>query len=126
MADGLPGAPLGSRNAAKGRLVEQALKRAVMADDGATLRRGVEKQLEKFADGDQQAANWVRDTLDGRPKQTVDFENEDNPLTSLQVLFVDAATRLANAQAERLEHRVIDAEQQVQCNIGKADEYSAK
>ena len=79
-----------------------------MADDGRKLRLGVEKQLENFADGDQQAANWVRDTLDGKPKQSIDVSNDDNPLTSLQVLFVDAATRLANAQADRLEHRVIE------------------
>jgi hypothetical protein len=77
-------------------MVEQALKRAVMADDGRTLRRGVEEQLRKFSEGDQAAAVWVRDTLDGKPKQAIDFNDDNNTLASLQVLFVEAAQRLAD------------------------------
>ena len=101
MAYGLPGPPLGNKNNHKGRMVEQALKRAVMADDGARLRRGVEAQLTKFSEGDQAAAVWVRDTLDGKPKQAIDLGNEDgSALTSLQVLFVQALSdRLQSNQS---------------------------
>ena len=100
MANGLPGPPIGSTNAHKSRMVEQALKRAVMADDGARLRNGVEAQLTKFSEGDQAAAVWVRDTLDGKPKQAIDINEDGNALTSLQVLFVQALTdRLQSNQS---------------------------
>ena len=71
------------------RLVEDMLRRVAMRDDMLLLKQGVTAQMNKFAKGDQAAAIWVRDTLDGRPRQRVDVEDGDgNVLNSLKIMFI--------------------------------------
>lgn len=65
-----PGNTLGS----KSRRVEKMLSRALDQDDDRRLRQGVEKLLDLFAEGERWAMEYVRDTLDGKPKQSVAME----------------------------------------------------
>jgi hypothetical protein len=65
------GAPLGSRNAAKGREFEQTVRRAVRADDGKRLRKCAETLLNLAAEGERWAVECLRDTLDGKPTAAV-------------------------------------------------------
>lgn len=72
----MAGAPVGNQNARKGRLFEQALTREIKQrdlkdGDGETLRRIAAKLVDKATEGDLYAARDVRDTLDGRPAQTL-------------------------------------------------------
>lgn len=64
----------GNQASAKGRKVERMLERALLQDDDRRLREGVEKLLDLFAAGERWAMEYVRDTLDGKPKQRVDLE----------------------------------------------------
>ena len=78
------GAPLGNTNGKKQRLYEQAVIRALKqkdleAGDGETLRAIAESALAKALTGDVQALNHLRDTLDGKPAQTI-AGDADNPL----------------------------------------------
>jgi len=71
-------APEGNRNAAKSRLFEQALVRAIKqrdikAGDGETLRKAVEALIDKAAEGDMAAIRELRDTLDGKPRQQTEI-----------------------------------------------------
>ena len=65
------GAPLGNQNAAKSRQFEQAVNRAIAADDGKRLRSSAERLLDLAANGEQWATQMLRDTLDGKPGQAV-------------------------------------------------------
>jgi len=64
-------APIGNQNAAKSRLFEQTLKRAIAQDDGARLRKAAEQVLDKAAQGEPWAIGMLADRLDGRPSQQI-------------------------------------------------------
>ena len=69
-------APQGNKNAAKSRLFEQALIRAIKQRDlkdgeGETLRKIAEKLLESATNGELNAIKETRDTLDGKPAQAI-------------------------------------------------------
>lgn len=71
------GAPLGNKNAAKPRLFDDALRRALKqrdltAGDGETLRMIADKLIDLALAGDISAFKEARDTVDGRPIQAVD------------------------------------------------------
>lgn len=87
------GAPLGSRNASKQKPWEDALRRAILADDGKRLRAIAERLLDKAAEGDVAAIKEVGDRLDGKPKQATELSGPDGtPIkTSLEVVFRDAS-----------------------------------
>jgi ribosomal protein L17 len=85
-------APKGNTFAAKGKLFEGVIKRALMANDGAKLRSIVEKIIEKAEDGDMMAARELLDRVDGKPKQQVELSGDaENPVT---VNFTHAAADL--------------------------------
>lgn len=77
------GGKIGNQNAAKGRLFEDGLLRAIKAkdalakEDGVTLRRIAEELLDKGLAGDVNAITQIRDTLDGKPKQRAELTGED-------------------------------------------------
>lgn len=80
------GAPQGNKNAAKSRMFEQAVIRAIKArdaeanEDGATLRKIAENLLD-MASIELAAACQLRDTLDGKPAQAVTLSGDaDNPI----------------------------------------------
>lgn len=64
-------APIGNKNAAKGRLFEQALHRAIAQDDGQRVRKAAEVVLDKAAEGEIWAIQMLADRLDGKPSQTI-------------------------------------------------------
>ncbi len=72
----MAGAVAGNTNAAKSRLVEQALIRAIKQrdlqhGDGETLRAIAEAQLKRALEGDSTDFNVLADRLDGKPTQIV-------------------------------------------------------
>lgn len=74
------GAPIGNQNAAKSRLIEQALIRAIKqrdleAGDGETLRKIAEAQIDRALAGDPVSFDKVADRLDGKPAQQIDHGN---------------------------------------------------
>lgn len=88
----MAGAPAGNRNASKSKLWEDAIRRAVLADDGKRLRQIAERLLDKAVEGDVAAIKEVGDRLDGRPKQATELSGPDGaPIkASLEVIFRDA------------------------------------
>ena len=68
----------GNKAAAKGRKVERMISRALLQEDDKRLRLGIESLLDKVAEGERWALEFVRDTLDGKPKQQVDLGNADD------------------------------------------------
>ena len=91
------GAPLGNVNRARIGLVH-VLTVANERDDYTRLRKGVNKLLDRFSkEGGIREAEFIRDTLDGKPNQRIEMNGDSNQaLTSLSVLFVEAAQRLAD------------------------------
>ena len=70
------GAPIGNTNGRKARLFEQALTREIKQrdlrdGDGETLRKVAGALVDKALAGDLNAARDLRDTLDGKPAQTL-------------------------------------------------------
>lgn len=66
------GAPLGNRNGEKqNRLWGEAIRRAVVQDDGKRLRMLAERLLDKAAEGDVSALKELGDRLDGKPAQAI-------------------------------------------------------
>lgn len=69
-------APAGNKNAAKSRMFEQALIRAIKQRDlaegeGETLRKVAERLLDAAIAGELNAIKETRDTLDGKPAQAI-------------------------------------------------------
>jgi len=75
------GAPIGNTNAAKGKLVENLLRKISVQEDHKRIAQGLGVILDKAAEGDQRAVEFVRDTFDGKPAQSVSVSgDEDSPL----------------------------------------------
>ena len=90
------GAPLGNRNAAKPRLFDGALRRAIneAGADRSVLLDIAKQLLAKALEGDLAAIKEVRDTLDGKPAQSVTLAGDpDNPIETVsrvERVIVDA------------------------------------
>ena len=82
----------GNDYAAKGRKVEKMLERALLQEDDRRLRLGIENVLNKLADGERWALEFVTDRLDGKARQAVDIGGqENNPLvTEIIVKVIEA------------------------------------
>lgn len=91
------GAPVGNQNAAKSRMFEQALTRAITQDDGKRLRAAAEKLLDLASEGTPWAVQYLADRLDGKPKQSTEMTGEDGgPVKhSLAIEFVNPVPREA-------------------------------
>ena len=63
------------------------LERAIKADDGKLLRRACDQLLEQAADGNLQAIGMLRDTLDGKPAQSVDLGDNAQGLAVALVAY---------------------------------------
>ena len=90
------GAPFGNQNAKKGRLFEQAFIRAIKqrdldAGDGETLRKIADKMLDLALGGDVSSFREARDTVDGKPAQSVTLAGDpENPLQLVERRVVKA------------------------------------
>lgn len=72
------GAPIGNRNRSNTKLWEEAIRRAVLADDGKRLRAIAERLLDKAAEGDIAAIKELGDRIDGRPAQMIGVGQDPN------------------------------------------------
>jgi len=79
------GAPEGNINW-KGKVWNDALRRAIVQDDGLRLRKAAEKLLDKAADGEAWAVKEIADRLDGKAAQDVKLEADINIHTLAEVL----------------------------------------
>jgi hypothetical protein len=70
----MAGAPFGNTNAKKGKDFENSVRRALSQEDGKRLRECAETLCNKAAIGEPWAVLLLRDTLDGKPAQTVELE----------------------------------------------------
>lgn len=90
------GAPIGSQNAAKGRMFEGAIKRALHRDDGAALNRCAIKLIEQAEAGEAWAMQMLADRLDGKPKQVVIAQGDDEGgpmlIRVIERVIVDSAS----------------------------------
>lgn len=73
-------APEGNQNAAKGKVWNDALRKAIVQDDGKRVRAAIDSLLTQAADGEQWAIKELADRLDGKPAQTIAGDSE-NPLS---------------------------------------------
>ena len=87
------GAPIGNTNRLKGASLLTVLQAECARDGSHRLRQGVRTLLSRFAkEGNRLDAEFLRDSLDGRPGQQLSITGNSEALTSLQVLFVQALT----------------------------------
>ena len=85
----MSGAPFGNRNAQKGRMWNDALRKAIAQDDGRRLRASIEKLLNLASNGEPWAIKELADRLDGRPTQTNVLQAPDVPeLKTIKLVFV--------------------------------------
>lgn len=78
---GQPGAPVGNRNAAKNKPVSDALRKVVMSPDGQKkLHLAATRILARAAKADLAAYGMIRDTVEGKPKETVELEGGEGLL----------------------------------------------
>lgn len=78
------GAPEGNQNALKGKMWNDALRRAIAQDDGKRVRGAVEKLLDFANEGEQWAIKELADRLDGKAKQQTELTGADDaPLFSV-------------------------------------------
>jgi hypothetical protein len=69
----MAGAPIGNKNACKGKVWADALHRAIAQDQGNRVRLAAEKLLDEASRGQQWAIRELADRLDGRPRQESSF-----------------------------------------------------
>ena len=80
----------GNKIAAKGRKVEKMIERALLQEDDKRLREGVEVLLDLVATGERWAFEFVRDSIDGKPSQSVAISGDaDNPIQLIQRVILN-------------------------------------
>lgn len=84
------GAPVGNQNASKAKIVADAIRKALMAEDWKRLRAGAEKVADAYAAGEPWAVQFVADRMDGKAAQPLVGGGEDEPPISL--IHLRAAT----------------------------------
>ena len=84
-------APIGNRNAQKGKVYFDALRKAMAQDDHLRVRKAANKLLDLAAEGEQWAIKVLADRLDGKPAQETFLESKSDGslLTGIQVTFVE-------------------------------------
>ena len=93
----MSGAPIGNSNAQKGRMWNEALRKAIAQDDGKRLRASIEKLLNLASNGEPWAIKELADRLDGRPKQTNVLEaSDESELKTIKIVFVSPDGREAD------------------------------
>lgn len=71
-------APVGNANARKeNRLWGEAIRRAVIQQDGEVLRKLAERLIAKAIEGDVQALKELGDRIDGKSAQALTVANEE-------------------------------------------------
>ena len=86
----------------KARVLSDAVRRTIAQDTNDRLRKGMEKLLDACAAGERWALELIRDTLDGKPRQSIDA-SADEPVDQAATLaafdkFISTSFTLKNAQ----------------------------
>jgi hypothetical protein len=85
----MAGAPIGNKNAQKGRMWNDALKKAIAQDNGKRLRESIEQLLNLAEKGEPWAIKELADRLDGRPMQASHAEaTEEKQISAIKIVFV--------------------------------------
>ena len=85
----MSGAPVGNKNAQKGRIWNDQLRKAIAQDGGRRLRASIEQLLNLASNGEPWAIKELADRLDGRPTQKNVLEGSDEPeLKTIKIVFV--------------------------------------
>lgn len=104
MANGHPGAPEGNQNAKRGREWRNAINRALDKRGNGDRTKALDELAEKFLDAVEEAAqstekrgpsiagfDSLRDTLDGKPTQTIAGDDEAPLVHRIERVIVDNA-----------------------------------
>lgn len=75
------GAPEGNKNAAKGKVWNDQLRKAI-AQNPHKVRAAVEQLLDLAADGEAWAIKELADRLDGKPIQSNDITSSDGTIVN--------------------------------------------
>lgn len=71
----------GNKHAAKNKVFDAALRRAIAQDEGLKVREAADKLLSSAAEGQPWALSMLADRLDGKAAQSVTISGDDeNPL----------------------------------------------
>lgn len=91
----------GNTLAAKSKVFDQALRRAIAQDDGKRVRAAAEQLLDQAAAGEQWAIQHLADRLDGKPGASVDVTvtKRVEDLTLDELVSEIAAARSGSAAA---------------------------
>jgi hypothetical protein len=83
-------APEGNQNAVKNRPWADALRRALLAEDGQKLRALADRLVEQALAGDVTALKEIGDRMDGKPKQQIEASGPDGTPFVVRVEALDA------------------------------------
>ncbi len=78
----------GNKNATKNKAWEEALRRALLAEDGKKLRALADKLIERAEEGDVTALKESGDRMDGKPAQAITGA-DGGPLVVIQATAHD-------------------------------------
>lgn len=93
------GGQLGNNNPARGKLWNDALRKAITQEDGKRLRRAAEQLLDKAAEGEAWAIKELADRLDGKAFQQIELSGDpENPLSVKGELNVSVLSTSALAE----------------------------
>lgn len=81
----------GNNNAGRGKLWNDALRKAIVQEDGRRLRLAAEQLLDKAADGEAWAIKELADRLDGKAFQSVEVSGNEGGAIVLQLTNADAS-----------------------------------
>lgn len=92
------GAPLGNKNAAKAKIWEQAIKRALTRLSGTTVNAGLDRLADKLVreaeNGEQWAMMEVGNRIDGKPAQVI--QGDPNAPLEFREILIRAVDATAN------------------------------
>lgn len=83
------GAPEGNKNATKNRPITDAIRRALLANDGEKARKLADALVDKAIAGDVQASREVIDRLEGKSVQPLEGTGKDGAIV-LQIASADS------------------------------------
>ncbi len=91
----------GNRAAAKSKLFDQTLRRAIAQEDGLRLREAANQLLTQAAAGEPWAIEMLATRLDGRPPQQIDMNLSDERTEDMSdASLLDIARRGRDGTAE--------------------------
>ena len=83
---------VGNNLGAKTKLVHNAIRRIMQQEDGARLRQALDATFDKAAAGDLPSLMFIRDTLDGKPAQSLTVSGDDDKplITMIKMVIVQS------------------------------------